>query len=124
MAPYLAALRLLLAIVLALPSSLAVDSADTALICNPSGQPVSAEARAALSELEATLRAATGEPVAPEMPPHCEDCLPAFMAIVDKPAGLVAHLASGTVQHHLFATTARPFVRGPPLGSRAPPSSV
>ncbi|WP_298915766.1 hypothetical protein [uncultured Algimonas sp.] len=122
--PYRLLLRLILAIALAVPSSFAVAAPGASLICNPSGQPVTAEARAALGELEVLLRAATDGPDDLDRPPDCEDCLPSFVAIAGALAGPVVPSRRATAATVLSATALRPFARGPPLGSRAPPTTV
>lgn len=118
---FLLGLRVLLALALALPAPLAAANAPASLLCNPSGQPLSLEAQARIDALETYLGLADdgGDETAP---PHCEDCLPPFVGLesasveADRPrvAPVPASVADMRAEH--------PSQRGPPLGSRAPPS--
>ncbi|MGB3455860.1 MAG: hypothetical protein WBA35_05830 [Litorimonas sp.] len=120
--PFFAAL---LALLLSLPSPVAFASPGAALLlCTPSGQPVSTEAESAAQELQAALRAAMGEPD-PAVPPlDCEDCLPSFMALASAGVDPLAPSFRSEAVSPVSESHMRPFVRGPPLGPRAPPSSV
>lgn len=110
----------------AMPLAQARAAADgtplSSLICNPSGQALTASAQAQMAVLLETL----GQSEAPEPMPDCERCVVPGVAILQslhsgdlRPAfSLAAH------QHPASARVSMHRVRGPPCGTRAPPIFV
>lgn len=110
----------------ALPAAQAQAAANgeplSSLICNPSGQPLNAQAEAAMTDLLAAL----GDTDAPEPMPDCERCVVPGVAVLDLSINdqddqrfpRIAH------RHPLSEHVALPPVRGPPCGTRAPPTFV
>jgi hypothetical protein len=96
----------------------------SALICNPSGQPLSAEGERAVSELLSALGDAPEE--GGETPPDCERCVTAATAL-PAPAETVLDLDGFPKPAPVFASSSDRVhtpVRGPPCGLRAPPTPV
>ncbi|MEL6687633.1 MAG: hypothetical protein AAFP97_08420 [Pseudomonadota bacterium] len=119
-------LRLLLVVLLAVPSSLSFANGQVSpdlLVCSITGQVLSDEARQALAELEVALKAETEDPEPAQLPPHCEDCLPPFLAL---PTTHTTEPPVFYAQPIVQRSAARSFAsqRGPPCGSRAPPFTV
>jgi hypothetical protein len=115
---------------LALPfaqANAAVNGVDLAsLICNPSGQPVSIEAKIAITELLSAVGEIDPDDGSNDIPPDCERCVSPYAPLL----ALAVTMAAQTNYDRLkssqpHAETLAPIApRGPPCGTRAPPPFI
>lgn len=115
---------------LALPFAQAQAAANgtdlASLICNPSGRAIPAEAKAALKDLLTAVGEDISEDGQTDRSPDCERCVTPSFAINALSATVV------TPTTYRRAASQRPqrdavgpiTVRGPPCGTRAPPTFV
>lgn len=115
---------------LALPFAQAQAAANGtdlgSLICNPSGRAISTEAKAALKDLLTAVGEDISEDGQTDRSPDCERCVTPNFAIT----ALNATMPAPTTYHR--TASQRPqrdavgsiTVRGPPCGTRAPPTFV
>ena len=102
------------------PTLAAANGVPASLICSPSGH-ISVEMQAALDELKDVL----GFEDEDDDVMDCEDCVPAAYAV---PAASAKAIASVKWVQRFVTPCSDKFTlaspRGPPLGSRAPPSGL
>jgi hypothetical protein len=110
-----------------LPGAMAPAHADdvslAGLLCHPSGQSLTAEAREALEEFAELT--GQGEPDDRSMADHCPLCALSHGATLPLPIVVAGPKAAGDVaSFQLFETRFVHLAQGPPLGPRAPPAHV
>lgn len=115
---------------LALPFAQAQAAANgtdlASLICNPSGRAISAEAKAALNDLLTAVGEDVSEDEQTDRPSECERCVTPNVAVTS----LTVTMTAPTAYHRI--SSQRPqgealgpiTVRGPPCGTRAPPTFI
>ena len=120
---------ILLLLQLALPYAQAQAAANgtdlSQLICNPSGQPVSAEGKAALSDLLEALGAPDGNSDDLSIG-DCDRCVTPNVALPSANASIANHVRYDRLTHSPkpsnILTDSAPS--GPPCGLRAPPTFI